>query len=360
MQDDTIPQAALQRTTPMRWLFGSLLLIGSPLLAATPVFPGGILDTTGRTAYVRSGEGIAAIDLARGDVVWHRREAQVPLLVAGERLYAVALTPANKLSILAFDLASKAESVFQTEVTEFPRWVSTLEQPGKEFRFRWTREQSTLTLTWQAQARSDAGPPKKATGRMRIDLANGRVRADAPLAGTPETLDPSAATPTAFERLTVRWHGTRGGQLMAAVLEEMPGSRAGDRKQHFVFRTWDARTGRPADSKEMLRGQRLALLVDLDEKYLWIRDAGSDGGPKSAEPLAGRPWTVFSGVDGSEVARVAWVPGATAATIVGRRAYQLAVSGRRLTADGRPAVRHTLHAFDLDTGKAVWRCELGK
>ena len=344
----------------MRWLFGSLLLVGSPLLAAAPVFPGGILDTTGRTAYVRSGEGIAAIDLAHGDVVWHRREAQIPLLVAGERLYAVALTPTNRLSILAFDLASKAEGVFQTEVTDFPRWVSTLEQPGKEFRFRWTREQSTLVLTWQAQARSDAGPPKKATGRMRIDLANGRVKADAPRAGTPETMGTSTETPRQFERLTVRWHGTRSGQLMAAVLEEMPGSKAGDRKQHFVFRTWDVRSGRPTDSKEMLRGQRLALLVDLDEKYLWIRDAASNGGPKSADQLAGPPWTVFSGVDGSEVARVTWVPGATAATIVGRRAYQLAVNGRTFSADGRPVVRHTLHAFDLDTGKRVWSCELGK
>ena len=344
----------------MRWLFGSLLLVGSPLFAAAPVFPGGILDTTGRTAYVRSGEGIAAIDLARGDVVWHRSEAQVPLLVAGERLYAVALTPTNKLSILAFDLASKAESVFQTEVTDFPRWVSTLEQPGKEFRFRWTREHSTLTLTWKAQARSDAGPPKKATGRMQIDLANGRVKAEAPRAGTPETLDAATETPHQFERLTVRWHGTRSGQLMAAVLEEMPGSKAGDRKQRFVFRTWDARKGKPTDSKEMLRGQRLALLVDLDEKYLWIRDAASNGGPKSADQLAGHPWTVFSGLDGNEVARVPWVPGATAATIVGRRAYQLAVNGRRLTADGRPVVRHTLYAFDLDTGKRVWSCELGK
>lgn len=345
----------------MRWLFGSwLLLVGPAFLSAAPVFPGGILDTTGRTAYVRSGEGIAAIDLARGDIVWHRREAQVPLLVAGERLYAVALTPTNKLSILAFDLTSKAENVFQTEVTDLPRWVSTLEQPGKEFRFHWTREHATLTLTWQAQVRSDAGPPKKATGRMQIDLVNGRVKADAPRAGTPETPGTSAEIPHQFERLAVRWHGRRSGQLVAAVLEEMPGSKAGDRKQRFVLRTWDAKSGKVNDSKAMLHGQRLALLVDLDDKYLWIRDAGSNGGPKSSDALSSQPWTVFSGLDGSEVARVPWVPGATAATLVGRRAYQLAISGRRLTGDGRTVARHTLYAFDLDTGKALWSCELGK
>ena len=345
----------------MRWLLASwMLLVGPSLVSAEPVFPGGILDTTGRTAYVRSGEGIAAIDLARGDVVWHRREAQVPLLVAGERLYALALSPTNKLSILAFDLASKAENVFQTEVTDFPRWVSTLEQAGKEFRFRWTREHATLTLTWQAQARSHAEPAKKATGRVTIDLATGRVKAEAPRAGTPETLGTSAEVPRQFERLSVRWHGRRSGQLVAVVVEEMPGSKAGDRKQHFVFRTWDVRSGKPTESKEMLRGRQLNLLVDLDEKYLWIRDADNNGGPKSVEQLGGQPWKVFSGLDGTEVADVPWVPGTTAATLVGRRAYQLAISGRRLTAEGPPVARHTLHAFDLDTGKRLWSCELEK
>jgi hypothetical protein len=345
----------------MRWLLGSwMLLVGPALVSAEPVFPGGILDTTGRTAYVRSGEGIAAIDLARGDIVWHRREAQIPLLVAGERLYAVALNPTNKLSILAFDLASKAENVFQTEVTDFPRWVSTLEQPGKEFRFRWTREHATLILTWQAQARSDAGPSKKATGRMRIDLTTGRVKAEAPHAGTPETLGTSAEVPRQFERLSVRWHGRRSGQLMAAVLEEMEGSKAGDRKQRFVFRTWDGRSGKATENKEMFRGSQLVLLTDLDERYFWIRDAGNNGGPKSVEHLAGQPWKVFSGLDGNEVANVPWVPGTTAATLVGRRAYQLAISGRRLTAERPPVARHTLHAFDLDTGKRLWSCALGK
>ena len=33
---------------------------------------------------------IDAIDLATGDVVWHTYEAQVPLLVVGDRLYAQA------------------------------------------------------------------------------------------------------------------------------------------------------------------------------------------------------------------------------------------------------------------------------
>src|SRR4051794_36290228 len=115
----------------MRWLVcASALLAGPALASAAPPFPGGILDSTGRTAFVRSSEGITAINLARGEVLWRRPEANVPLLVAGDRLYAVALSPANRLAVLAFDLASKAENVFQTEVTDIPRWVSTLDQPG--------------------------------------------------------------------------------------------------------------------------------------------------------------------------------------------------------------------------------------
>ena len=212
-----------------------------------------------------------------------------------------------------------------------------------------------LTLTWHAQARSDAGPPKQATGRVTIDLDNGRVKADAPRAETPGTLAPSGEMPRQFERLVVRWHGKRSGQMMAAVLEELPGSKAGDRRQRFVFRTWDARSGKQTESKEMLRGQQLTLISDLDEKYLWIRDTANAIGPKPAQP-----WTVYSGLDGHEVATVPWVPGTTAATLIGRRAYQLATSGRRPTGDGPLVARHTLHAFDLDTGKRIWSCDLGK
>src|SRR5438128_1992910 len=61
-------------------------------------FPGGLLDSSGRTAFLSSaGGGIQAVDLMTGDVLWHSNEAEVPLLVAGNRLYAQAGVKRNRL-----------------------------------------------------------------------------------------------------------------------------------------------------------------------------------------------------------------------------------------------------------------------
>src|SRR4051794_18738839 len=92
------------RLTAMR----ALALLAAVLLgpvagqAATP-FPGGLLDSTGRTVYASTQTGIEAIDLSRGDVLWRTNLASQPLLVAGDRLYALALVRENPLYVRGFD-----------------------------------------------------------------------------------------------------------------------------------------------------------------------------------------------------------------------------------------------------------------
>src|SRR5262245_49665522 len=92
----------LMRTCALSLLLVSLLLPAASL--AAPPFPGGVIDSTGRTAYLATPAGIEAIDLARGDLAWRRPDAHLPLLVAVDRLYALALTPGHEFSVVAFDL----------------------------------------------------------------------------------------------------------------------------------------------------------------------------------------------------------------------------------------------------------------
>src|SRR5262245_9627806 len=89
---------------PLRRPLLPLLPLGAAPAARANPFPGGILDPSGRTAYVAgAGGGLEALDLATGDVVWRTARAQVPLLVVGDCLYAQA-NEEGALRVRAFDL----------------------------------------------------------------------------------------------------------------------------------------------------------------------------------------------------------------------------------------------------------------
>jgi hypothetical protein len=319
-----------------------LLLLLPATATAAPPFPG-VLDVAGRAAYVASDVGIDAIDLERGDLLWRSREAQQPLAVAGGRLYALGFHPTNQLSVVAIDLGSKAERVIRTEVTDLPRWVVTRDTPTQTFRCDWRQHGGEVLIDWRAEARAGSGPAKRAAGQVCLDLETGRVRS-APGAAQPAPGRP----PSPLDKHAIRWHGVVGWQLLVVVSEEVPGSTA--RQQRLVFRAWDARAAREAPPRELLRGERLTLLADLDGKHLWLRDAA---GPD--DPLAPHTWSVVSALDGHLVARVPFVPGTRAVTLAGRRAYCVSAAPAKAPLGyGPPRLVHTLHAVDLDAGKVVW------
>jgi hypothetical protein len=332
----------------MRRLLFLLLTIPTTAMAATP-FPGGVLDTAGRAAYLASEAGIDAVDLAQGGLLWRSREAQLPLAVAGGRLHAMGFHPTNQLTAVTFDLAGQGKRVFKTDVTDLPRWVATRGTATQSFRQEWKRLGEEIVLDWRAEARGESGPAKVAAGQVRIDLESGRVRSS-PL--TP-TDSPPERMPLQLEKHALRWHGQAGGQLLAVVLEDLPGSTAAKRPQRLVFRAWDARTGKESTPRELMRGERLAVLTDLDGKHAWLRDAGG-------QDDAARPWAVVSVLDGHLVARVPFVPGTQGVTRLGDRAYCLTTApAKTALGDGPPRRVHTLHAIDLADGKVAWTHRLG-
>jgi hypothetical protein len=323
-----------------------------PVTPAAPPFPGGLLDSTGRTVYASTGTGLLALDLARGEVLWRTELANRALFVAGDRLYALA-TRDNHLVVRAFDLTGKGEKVFETATVELPRWVAASRGPNHSFSYDWQRNQNRLDLTWQASAWSESGPCKEEAGLVSFDLDSGKVRQKpAPAAGVPAT----PRIPAQLEKLAVRWQRSMGGQLIALVVEDLPESGPGHRSQRLVLRSWNEQTGKESPPRELLRGTRLVVLAGLDERHLWLRDAapGRDV-PSAALPFTGRHWSVFAAVDGHLVARVPFVPGTQRATIVGDRAYCLTGGGVRATEAGPSRSGRVLHAIDLTTGKVVWR-----
>ncbi len=330
-----------------------LALLLPAAASAAPPFPGGLLDSTGRAVFLAGQGCIEALDLTRGDVLWRTELAGVPLLVAGDRLYALARSRGSRLHVRGFDLTDKGTHVFETSPIDLPRWVVPENGPGHSFSFTHRQDRHTLELRWRASAGGD-GPCKEAAGLVRVDLETGTVTQKAL-----EVPDPSGGrrVPPAIEKLAVRWHRSVRGRLEALVLEDLPGSAPGKRRQRLVLRAWNEQTGQEEPARELLRGARLVVLVGLDE-HLWLRDASA--GPDEAGKLAGSAgpaWFVFV-PDGRLVGRVPFIAGTRTTTLLGGRAYCLTAGGARVTPSGTTRSTGTLHAVDLATGRTLWHHRL--
>jgi hypothetical protein len=328
----------------MRSLSALLVALLPVVAQASSPFPGGILDSTGRTAYLSAGEAVAAVDLSSGEVRWSSDQASEPLLVAGDRLYALAPSKSGRLFVRGLDLGDGGRRVFESEPIELPRWAVPENTANRSFSFRWTRDKCRLELSWQVASWASGSPRKQASGEASIDLTTGKVGAR----DGHET--PAPATPAVLERLSVRWQSGSQGPLRAVVLEELPGSSEYQRRQALVFRRWDER-GR-SSSQELLRGQNLLVMSDSAGGRLWLRD----GTPSPDRQAKGTAWLVVRTDDGGVLAQgVPHVPGTVAATLHGQRAYCLVVSGVRLGRGEATRRGRSLVAVDVEGGKILWR-----
>ena len=322
-----------------------LLLAGPPALAAP--FPGGILDATGKTAFVAGAKGIDAIDLATGEARWRSTHAQRPLFIAGDTLFALAYQ-ADSFAVVGLDKTGKGETVFRSGKVKTPAWAKPSGAAGQAFGVVWIRQKQTLVVSWRARQRGRRG--KEARGSARVDLINGRVE---PL-GEARHEAPPLALPPMLEKLSVRWHRAVGGQVVAVTEEETAPPKNGVRSIRLLLRSWNERTGKEGPAKELAKGSRPRLIAGLDGLHLWVRDAGDPG---AEEP---EDWRVFSSLDGHAVGRVPFVAGTAQALLAEGRAYCLAnASGGTLLA-GEAARGFVLHAIDPKTGKETWTWRLSR
>src|SRR5262249_6325441 len=161
----------------MRTLPALLLAVLVPAAArANSPFPGGVLDSTGRSVYLAAGNGIVAIDLVGGDVRWRSDEASEPLFVVADRLYALAPTRTGRLFVRGFDLTDRGQRVFESDPIEIPRWAVPENGPGRAFSFTWKRERNKLELLWYVAAWASGSPRKQSSGLASVDLETRKVR----------------------------------------------------------------------------------------------------------------------------------------------------------------------------------------
>ncbi|MFQ3592497.1 MAG: hypothetical protein SNJ82_04815 [Gemmataceae bacterium] len=314
-------------------VLGFLCLVG--MLSAASPFPGGVLDDTGQVAYVATEEGVEALDLETGLSRWRNPEATSPLFVSGNQLYALALQR-GRLAVQALSLTDKGRRSYESDWVELPVWIDPT-----NFRAAWTLQKRDLTLAWQA--RGTLG--KSAQGCYTLNLSETKWTPTKD--GCPAV---EVSLPTLLQRQPVRWHRSIAGHLHAVVEEESPMSTLLRRKKQFVLRIWNESTGKETRSVELLTATRPTLLVSLDGRHAFVREAGTFDAPGD-----GSSWQVYSTLDGQNVARVPFVPGTSQVTLLGTRAYGMITRTSRVLLEGKTGRRHELYAVDIPSGKPLWR-----
>lgn len=347
---------------------GTVLLLCLPALgaAASPApransplrLPAGIADPEGNIGYFSSADdGIEAIHLATGKVLWQTHEAQRPLFLDGDHLLAQAGVKRNRLRILRLDRTS-GECDLESDPVVFPAWAVTGEAHGRSFSAQWHWSKHQLILDWEASAWHVGQPPptpeeeaaarKHASGNVVIDLRTGQVevRPAKQKAAPP----PPLALPEHLENKALRWQGQVGPYRKVLALEERNG------QQHFVLYSWDSQKAKGQETQELLSGKRLMVRVTLDERVLCLREAGlhskEDGSliPRKESSW----WLLFSTETGKQIGRVREEAGMNTFVVHGKRVFYLVPGPMRGPLDRPNLQPRILKAIDLSSGKKLW------
>jgi hypothetical protein len=361
-----------------------LLVVAHTALAAdvTPpiALPGGFVDTTGRIGVFNTPTGgIQAVELASGKAFFQTNQAQRPLFIAGERLYALAAVqapvvrgfcfewqppwdgPRTGFRLVAFDLSQLGERVLESETIAVPEWASIADAHDRSFAFRWHTEDGRLVLAWEAKTwyagptrktpQQEAACRKEATGAVRFDLRTAAFETLSP--------PPAPAAPPVFEawreleRQSIRWQKRTAKQLLVVTLEESRG------QQTLSLQTFDAATREQLGVKALLSGRRLLVLPAIDEQYLCLRESAPSPEQDRADEGEAVRWSIVTADGGQPVAEVPYEPGTTAAAVLGGRVYFLIGQPINGPIDRPFVMPRSLRAVDLKTGGTAWERPVG-
>lgn len=342
-------------------LFLASCLLTGPLQAGpagTPL-PGGLADLTGKTGYLASAAGgIEAVDLLTGQVLWSSLEAQVPLLVAEDRLFAQAGTRRNRLRVLVYDLARKGEVLLESDPIVLPEWVVTGEAPGQSFHAEWKLERDGLLLTWHAEVwyhgkekptpERESQARKQAEGRARIDLSTGKVH-PLPMEPAAVTLAPQVPIKD-LEKKAIRWQGVVNGQYKAVILQ------TDSEQQRLLLFSWDRNGESNGSPRELIRARQVTLQPTLDQRMISVREVSPSPDPKPPSAERDRfAWSLINLETGEVVARVAFEPSTLAMTVIGPRLFLMQAGPITGSLSQTFQTSRILKVIDLASGKLLWQ-----
>jgi len=220
---------------------------GAPAAATWIAIPGGIADARGTVAYVANAkEGVDALDMVSGDLLWDTKQAVHPLALDGARLIAQAPRNQKKpstMNIVVLDSAT-GKVIADPRPINFPDWIAVDGGIGLKFDCVASVEDNDLIISWvaerqfagiveeKAKAAAAATARKVESGIARMNLETGQagVNTDSVLR-VPRLPREKSYYDVADKRLN-----------MVESTEDVPG---GIRLIHRMLNARDARTGKP-------------------------------------------------------------------------------------------------------------------
>jgi hypothetical protein len=348
----------------LNYLWPAMVLAASPTVNSQPEaplpirLPAGIADPAGRIGFFAgAADGIEAVDLASGKVLWQTYEAQRPLLLDGDHLLAQAGTKRNRLRILRLDVKRNGECDFESDPLVFPAWVVTGEAHGHSFATQWHKEKHHLVLDWEASVwyagktrptpEEEQAARKHARGIARIDLRTGQIEV---LPAQTKSTPPLPPLPEQLEKKELRWQGLVGQHWKVLALEEEKG------QQCLVLHSWDRQKETEQPPKKLLRGKRLLVRTTLDEQILCLREASPS--PEDHLSLTQKKapnwWWLFSVQTEKPLGRIPDEPGMNTIVVLDKRVFYLVPGSLRGPLDQPNVQPQTLKAIDLSSGKKLW------
>ncbi|MBA4191399.1 MAG: hypothetical protein C0467_25750 [Planctomycetaceae bacterium] len=168
----------------------SLILLAA-MLAAEPeagrwVGNDTIASPDGKLIYTRGKDGLEAIDVATGKLIWVTKGANRLAGVSGRTVIAWAADAKkpNAFSVVAID-STTGKMLFKSDTITMPDWASTAKEHGFSFRTAARSDGKQVVVVWQANTfyaggarptpEIEAAARREALGSVVIDAATGKT-----------------------------------------------------------------------------------------------------------------------------------------------------------------------------------------
>lgn len=333
------------------------------------LFPRGIADPEGRAGYVwHLREGIDAIDLANGALLWRTSVASRPLLVVNNTLIAQARVKGmpNALQVVVLDRTQSGRLLLTSEPVVFPVRISIFSAAEEEFRLQPRVDGDDLLLIWEAHTRYRGGAPpspravQQATtdtaGLVRVNMGTGAVAMLPlpPAMRSPDLTALSTALPieSAPYQLGATFHNEpwRVDERLAAVIiepteQKLTEKKSTEKKPALVLQHWSVSENPTLlQSTKLLEGAAFIVALSLNRQYLFVH----------RDPLPKRDanWHVFSAQSGQAVAKTPHDAETQEIQVLNEQMfYTVATPQGR----DRATLQIEVRARTLATGELLWR-----
>lgn len=351
------------------WAFlSTLLFLICSLLSISPAFansaavfelmPGVVIDRESDLIFtMQSGNRVEAFSLTTGESIWSSEEAEKPLWVANDTLYAQTETRSSTgdLSVIALDTRSGRPVPGAFEIL-LPTGVEPFidQERAKSFAIQMRSDALDLVVTWFYRDQSAVRVPFPdttdqpiitETGGARIDTSNGSVQS-VPV----ESVSRSALASDTVRQLLNSGELVEPFWVAGSIIANVNNQPSGTGHRDISLLRWDGQSGDELSLVPVFSGPAVSQMASSDEQHLSIARL-------SGESVNGRlqyDWLVYSLESGTRIGSVTMNRSNQPFAVVdGALLHFRPPEGRRA---GNEWVEEAprIQLIDLSTGNILW------